>query len=260
MSYTKNTWKSGDIVTSAKLNNMENGIAAANNGSIPSFTNSDGGKVLSLKPTGETSNETITIIQQQTVSTESHGIGHLANETFDMSWMTQGDTATINLNGTEETYEVIRRDDSLVLVKQDSDLTIFISTGEVWWDEGSATLSISGTAQKHVDIVAPTWSKNAENILAVQIIQDNNRLVMNKTWKEMKDCFNAGGNVIVCVNNGIICQNLFITHFISEEYELGIATINPDTLEWEPMIFFAEDEDDYPYMQIENQYLGPISD
>ena len=29
MSYTKNTWKSGDTVTSAKLNNMEEGIAAA---------------------------------------------------------------------------------------------------------------------------------------------------------------------------------------------------------------------------------------
>lgn len=29
MSYTPNTWKSGDVVTSAKLNNMEQGIAAA---------------------------------------------------------------------------------------------------------------------------------------------------------------------------------------------------------------------------------------
>lgn len=29
MSYTKNTWETGDVVTAAKLNNMENGIAAA---------------------------------------------------------------------------------------------------------------------------------------------------------------------------------------------------------------------------------------
>lgn len=27
MAYNKNTWKSGDVVTSAKLNNIENGIA-----------------------------------------------------------------------------------------------------------------------------------------------------------------------------------------------------------------------------------------
>jgi hypothetical protein len=32
MNYTKNTWKSGDTVTSAKLNNMEEGIAAASGG------------------------------------------------------------------------------------------------------------------------------------------------------------------------------------------------------------------------------------
>ena len=29
MSYTRNTWKSGDTVTSAKLNNMEDGIASS---------------------------------------------------------------------------------------------------------------------------------------------------------------------------------------------------------------------------------------
>lgn len=29
MAYDKNTWKSGDVVTSAKLNNIENGIAGA---------------------------------------------------------------------------------------------------------------------------------------------------------------------------------------------------------------------------------------
>ena len=30
MAYDKNTWKSGDVVTSAKLNNIENGIANKN--------------------------------------------------------------------------------------------------------------------------------------------------------------------------------------------------------------------------------------
>lgn len=30
MAYEKNTWQTGDVVTAAKLNNMENGIADAN--------------------------------------------------------------------------------------------------------------------------------------------------------------------------------------------------------------------------------------
>lgn len=39
MSYTPNTWKSGDVVTSAKLNNMEQGIANA--GAMIAHDNSD---------------------------------------------------------------------------------------------------------------------------------------------------------------------------------------------------------------------------
>lgn len=38
MSYTKNTWQSGDVVTSAKLNHMEDGIEAASQGGSSDFT------------------------------------------------------------------------------------------------------------------------------------------------------------------------------------------------------------------------------
>lgn len=34
MSYNKTTWETGDIITAAKLNNMENGIAAAGAGGM----------------------------------------------------------------------------------------------------------------------------------------------------------------------------------------------------------------------------------
>lgn len=46
MSYTKNTWQTGDIVSSEKLNHMEDGIA---DGSFPDYTNTDVGKVLTVK-------------------------------------------------------------------------------------------------------------------------------------------------------------------------------------------------------------------
>ena len=46
MSYTKQTWKTGDIVTSAKLNHMEDGIE---NAQFPTVTNSDVGKVLTVE-------------------------------------------------------------------------------------------------------------------------------------------------------------------------------------------------------------------
>lgn len=38
MAYVKNTWKSGDVVTSAKLNNIENGIANLSNAIVATET------------------------------------------------------------------------------------------------------------------------------------------------------------------------------------------------------------------------------
>ena len=45
MSYVKKTWAGGDTITSAALNNMENGIEAAGAASLPSVTAADNGKV-----------------------------------------------------------------------------------------------------------------------------------------------------------------------------------------------------------------------
>lgn len=56
MIYNKTTWVSGDVVTSAKLNNIENGIEAANNGS------------------GDPFEITITVI---------NGVGYSADKTYD---------------------------------------------------------------------------------------------------------------------------------------------------------------------------------
>jgi hypothetical protein len=39
MSYDKNTWAKGDVITAAKLNNMENGIANAGGGGGSTFIN-----------------------------------------------------------------------------------------------------------------------------------------------------------------------------------------------------------------------------
>lgn len=45
MSYTPNTWKSGDVVTSAKLNNIEQGIANASSGLLIVKASEDGDTV-----------------------------------------------------------------------------------------------------------------------------------------------------------------------------------------------------------------------
>ena len=49
MSYTPNTWANGDVITSAKLNNMEQGIANAGGGGGVLIANMDGDGKLDVK-------------------------------------------------------------------------------------------------------------------------------------------------------------------------------------------------------------------
>ena len=50
MAYEPTNWKSGDVVTSAKLNKLENGVADASEGGagLPDVTSADNGKVLGV--------------------------------------------------------------------------------------------------------------------------------------------------------------------------------------------------------------------
>lgn len=53
MAYTKQTWTTGDTVTSTKLNHMEDGIEAAASSSLPStIPSTDNGKVLYVDSSG----------------------------------------------------------------------------------------------------------------------------------------------------------------------------------------------------------------
>jgi len=54
MAYEKNTWQSGDVVTSAKLNNIENGIAS---GGVLIVTAEESGQTLTLSKTWNEINE-----------------------------------------------------------------------------------------------------------------------------------------------------------------------------------------------------------
>ena len=56
MSYTKKNWALGDIITPEALNNMENGIEAAETAAttleLPAYTAEDVGKVLTVQADG----------------------------------------------------------------------------------------------------------------------------------------------------------------------------------------------------------------
>ena len=56
MSYTKKDWALGDVITPEALNNMENGIEAAENAAttleLPAYASEDVGKVLTVQADG----------------------------------------------------------------------------------------------------------------------------------------------------------------------------------------------------------------
>lgn len=52
MSYTKNTWLTGDVITAAKLNQMEEGIYQANQGSGGSGQTLTAGNGISISSDG----------------------------------------------------------------------------------------------------------------------------------------------------------------------------------------------------------------
>lgn len=53
MAYNKTTWETGDVITAEKLNNAEEGIAAASIAELPSVEAADQGKVLTVDSSGE---------------------------------------------------------------------------------------------------------------------------------------------------------------------------------------------------------------
>ena len=53
MAYTPTVWETGDVITAVKLNKAENGIAAASVAELPSVSDADEGKVLTVDSSGD---------------------------------------------------------------------------------------------------------------------------------------------------------------------------------------------------------------
>lgn len=73
MSYTKQTWDTGDLITAAKMNHIEDGIEAASEGGsgsgLPEATTADVNKVLTAAPVYEES--FVTLLEEQTIHVDN---------------------------------------------------------------------------------------------------------------------------------------------------------------------------------------------
>lgn len=193
MAYTKNNWHTGDIVTAAKLNNMEDGIAGVEaevssvvanptlagteddltglqvgdtkykvGGGLPSYTNDDIGKSLKLVDSGGPT-ETVVTIEEQTVSVQEK-TGRVGIEIVDGYLWQVGDAVHLTLNGT--LYECVVAENLAVDVYTVA-LGIKATTdvGDVGIDfiakrlyyGGNATFTVSATIDAQIPSAAPAW-------------------------------------------------------------------------------------------------------
>ena len=89
MSYSKQTWQSGETITASKLNHMESGIEEA----LPAIDSGDAGKVLKVNA-GETGAEWGSI--EQTTATSYHiGMFTIPNETPSLLYAGDADVPLI---------------------------------------------------------------------------------------------------------------------------------------------------------------------
>ena len=161
MAYEKNTWASGDVVTSAKLNHMENGIEAASSSSeLPTPTSADVGKVVGV---GRIAVPGAVVVAEQTVTTEwvapyEPEEGSLGEITADMT-VVDGQKYIVTVNGTDYIGTgYYNNDGDMGINAQDpADPGFFcgVSRGEDDWffatasEAGTYTVKVSELAYKY---------------------------------------------------------------------------------------------------------------
>lgn len=163
----------GGFIIDGKTLQEKDGVLSVIGGggsSLPDFTNDDKNKGLLLKPTGETTIETKTIIQEQNVAILDYE-GVLGEGTFNFSELSDGDTFPITVNG--EIYSAEFQDDpktgglyifiDSLLSLYNSDInpnTIIVAMNDM--EEG--TITISSVVQAEVDVVAPDWASTLPDV------------------------------------------------------------------------------------------------
>ena len=171
------------------------GNGGGSGGGLPEYTNNDAGKSLLLAPTGETEQQTVTFIQQQTVAKDSHGEGELAEGTYDFSGLSEGDAVNLTVNGVSNNTTVQKGDGNELYIAT-ADIKISENGNVDFVNSSMQSATVSATAVMNVDKVAPVW---AGNVLVVHNVNGT----LDKTWNEIKAAMLSGGVVVQFDENTI---------------------------------------------------------
>ena len=223
MSYTKNTWQTGDIVSSAKLNHMEDGIADAQNG----YT--------------EETTETV-IVPQQSVTTLGGGILESVPLTGVTTFPSVGDECIITFNGDEYEVTAVFADGSIVLGEFEGEMPVFVNYPFFIYfvaDSGSIFAENAGTHTVKVTKADETATVDDDFAVAVKTVDAMGEFHINftydldlaifgcdKTFAELLTAFNNGQKIVAHYNDEpLLCQKLNIDrNYFSFVFVSGISS------------------------------------
>lgn len=204
--YTKNTWQTGDIVSSEKLNHMEDGIADAQNGYTIETT------------------ETVIVPQQSVTTVEVEGFIS-GNLTGIVSLPTIGDTVKVTFDGADYEVTVIEYEGTVMLgdFTEAPDFTrypfvinlIDLYGGVIATETaGTYTVKVLGTTKTATvddDFAEAVKTVDAMGEFHINFTYDDVLYTYgcDKTFAETLTAFNNGQKIVAHYNDeSLLCQKL----------------------------------------------------
>ena len=192
-----------DNETLVEENGVLKVVGGGSGSGLPPYTFADNGKGLLLEPNGQTEQITITVIQEQSCSTSSHGEGNLTEGTFDFSLLSVGDEVSLTVDGVTEVVSVQSDATGVHIEYPDNRHIGFYANGEVSAG-GAYDFTVSATAVATVSVVAPTWSapSSVGGVLVVHLTtqDDGESFTADKTAGEIYSA--AKNNMVQFIFDG----------------------------------------------------------
>lgn len=156
MSYIPTEWKNGDVITSEKLNKIENGIKQAVE--LPSAMLADVGKVLTVE---RDASGTPNVLFEETEVTLTSQVPYVAIANASTDLFVVGNSVTITIDGTDYPGEIVN--DSSAVAVQFSNQTMLIYTSELGEPALYFVCRTPGTYTISATIVAVTATAGWDN-------------------------------------------------------------------------------------------------
>ena len=242
MSYEKQTWNTGDIITAEKLNHIENGISESSSGGsdLPEIESTDKGKVLTVveKESGQTSE--IVIVPSQSFVTGSVSIYDPLHLCFgdldpqgDFTKITEANADSLKLWVDGAAYSVeaatLAFYGDCYVVKED-DKVVKVITPTKYAQEDPSLPSVKFCAYEPIMEYAPSWESASGGGLVFNMIYDEaqDQMVLDATYSQISTALTNGISPVISCNmeDSFYIFSVAFMGVMENTYMVGVTNYN----------------------------------